>query len=299
MRYEGVPVRADLHAHTRCSDGELEPAALVARAAGAGVTHLAVTDHDTVAGLVAAAGAGLGARLTVIPGIEVTAALHGREIHVLGHHLLPAAPGLAQWCADRRLERRERLREMTARLVAQGLRLDFDAIERESGDANLGRPHLARAIVQGGYARSFQEAFDRYLTSGKSGYVERPRPQAGTAIDLIRHAGGTTSIAHPGINRVSRAELRQLADLGLDAAEAYHPDHPPQQAGDIARWARDCGLEVTGGSDFHGATNASVELGAQITPQASYEVLLARAMDRRQSPDLAVARNEWSRVTGP
>jgi predicted metal-dependent phosphoesterase TrpH len=290
-------MRADLHSHTTCSDGEFTPLALVTRAVAAGVTHLAVTDHDTIAGLTAAGAAGRQAGVEIIPGIEITTRLNSRECHVLGHHLLPGAPGLADWCDRRRRDRHDRLREMTARLTSKGIVVDFEEVEREAAGATPGRPHLARVLVRRGYVRTFQEAFDRYLEPGKSGYVDRARPEAAEVIALVRAAGGTTSLAHPGVNRVSRAELGALAQLGLDAVEAYHPDHPPQQAGDIARWAKDLKLFVTGGSDFHGVHTTSVELGARTTPKDSFEGLSQLASTRQGSERLAAARDQWARAT--
>jgi predicted metal-dependent phosphoesterase TrpH len=276
-------MRADLHSHTLCSDGELSPEALVRRAAGAGVTHLAITDHDGVAGVDEASRAGAVMGVEIVAGIEVTAQLHGRECHVLGHFLDLTRPGLAAWCVARKDERQDRLRAMAAKLTAGGVHIDFDALVREAGDATLGRPHLARALVSGGYAHSVADAFSRFLGVGGPGYVDRPRPEATEVIALLREAGGTSSLAHPGLNKVSRAELRQLADAGLDAVEADHPDHPPSQAGDIARWAKDVGIQVTGGSDFHGARTGSVELGARTTRPEAFAVLRERALGRRRT----------------
>jgi predicted metal-dependent phosphoesterase TrpH len=273
-------MRADLHSHTLCSDGELSPEALVRRAGSVGVTHLAVTDHDGISGIADAVRAGPAAGVEVIPGIEVTAQLHGREVHVLGHFLDLSRPGLEEWCAARKSERRDRLRAMAEKLGGAGMRVDFEEIAREAGEATLGRPHLARALVQGGYAHSIADAFKRFLSVGGPGYVDRPRPGSTEVIAMLREAGGTSSLAHPGLNKVSRAELRQLAEAGLDAVEADHPDHPPSQAGDIARWAKDLGIYVTGGSDFHGARTGSVELGAKTTRPEAFAALQKRAAER-------------------
>lgn len=277
-------MRADLHSHTLHSDGELSPTALVQRAARAGVTHLAVTDHDGVSAIAEAIQAGAAAGVEVVPGIEVTAQLHGRECHVLGHFLDLSSPGLSEWCATRKTERCDRLRAMAEKLSANGVQVDFDAIAREAGTATLGRPHLARALVQGGYARSIADAFSRFLRVGGPGYVDRPRPEATEVLALLRDAGGTSSLAHPGLNKVSRAELGQLTSAGLDAVEADHPDHPPSQAGDIARWAKDLGIYVTGGSDFHGERTGSVELGAKTTRPEAFAALRERAAGRRRAP---------------
>jgi len=291
-------MRADFHSHTTHSDGELTPTALVKRAASVGVTHLAITDHDTISALLEATRAGRLEGVHVVPGIEVTTHLHGRECHLLGHHFLPTAPGLADWCAARREERHDRMRQMVDRLLQDGVPVSFDEVEREAAGATLGRPHLARVLVKHRYATSFQDAFDRLLSKGRSGYVERPRPDMPAAIALIRGAGGTASLAHPGVNKVSKAELRHLAELGVDAVEAYHPDHPPQQAGQIASWARELGIQVTGGSDFHGVRTGSVELGAEVTTPQAYEWLRARAEERQSTAELRAARGAWDAEVG-
>jgi hypothetical protein len=258
-----------------------------------GVSLLAVTDHDAVSGLLLAAQAARGTDVRLIAGIEITAQLHGREIHILGHNILPDAPGLRDWCSARKDERRTRLLEMTARLAASGVVVDFAEVEKEAAGATLGRPHLARVLMREGHVGSMREAFDRYLTTGRQGYVERPKPEAGVVIQLIHEAGGTASLAHPTVNKVSKAELTHLVSLGLDAVEAYHPDHPPAQAGTLARWAQDLRILVTGGSDFHGATTGDVELGGFTTPAASYDRLAELAASRQELPALTAARESW------
>lgn len=290
------PLRIDLHCHTTHSDGELTPEVLVKRALSVGVSHLAVTDHDAVSGLMSCAAAARGTEITILGGIEVTSQLNGREIHVLGHNILPDAPGLRAWCDARREERRTRLMEMTERLVKQGIDIDFADVEKEAAGATLGRPHLARVLLRQGHVASMREAFDRYLTSGRHGYVERPKPDVEEVVRLVREAGGTTSLAHPIVNKVSKAELSHLVSVGLDAVEARHPDHPPALAGQVARWAKDLAISATGGSDFHGAITGTVELGAFVTPPADYDRLLALAVERQSAPALASALKSWRQV---
>ena len=243
----------DLHSHTLHSDGDRSPEQLLAEAAAAGIRILSVTDHDTVSGIgeCRAAAARHGVRL--VPGIELSCELHGREVHILGHFLDDASPALGKLATTMLAERRERMERMVLR--AQEQRLDgvsMEAVIACSGGENLGRPHLARVLVDRGHARSIKDAFDRFLGTRGPLWVDRRRLTIPEALDIIHGAGGTASIAHPGANGVSRQELRVLAEAGLDAVEAHHPEHPPNQAEAFGKWAAELGMLVTAGSDYHG-----------------------------------------------
>jgi len=273
-------MRADLHSHTNASDGTLTPFALVQRAIERKLTHLAVTDHDTVEAL-AEARTVAGTQLTIVPGMEASCEFHGREIHVLGHFFDPAAPTILAWQSSRRAERRTRIEETVARLQKDGIRVTMEEVEAEAGGPTLTRPHIARVLVRKGYVRTFQAAFDRYL-SDEIAKRRRPSPPVESAIAAIRAAGGTTSVAHPGVNGLSRQELKDLAVLGLDAVEAHHADHPPTQVDAFVRWAKELNLHVTGGSDFHSPPERKedVEVGCRLAPPVEFEQLRALAAIR-------------------
>jgi predicted metal-dependent phosphoesterase TrpH len=150
-------------------------------------------------------------------------------------------------------ERRERMEKMCA--AAQALGFASVTIERviaRSGGENLGRPHLARVLVDCGHAVTVKDAFEKFLHTRGPLWVDRRRLSVSEAVQLIRGAGGTSSVAHPGANEISRQELKVMADAGLDAVEAWHPEHPPNQAEAFERWAKELGLLVTAGSDYHG-----------------------------------------------
>jgi predicted metal-dependent phosphoesterase TrpH len=242
----------DLHSHTNHSDGQRTPEELLAEAAACGVTVLAVTDHDTVSGLAACAAAAAEVGVRLVTGIELSAELHGREVHVLGHLLDPASPALGALQRFALDERRERMVRMVKRANDAGMQLTLEQVVAQSGGDNLGRPHLARALVARGYVGSVKEAFDKYLRDGGPLFVDRARMEAAAAIALVHQAHGTASLAHPGANKVSQQELRGLADSGLDAVEALHPEHVPSQAEAYTRWAEALGMLITAGSDFHG-----------------------------------------------
>ena len=272
-----VPHWIDLHSHTIASDGELTPTALLQRAAASGVRTLAVTDHDTVQGLAEAAVAARAAGVELVNGIELSAELNGREIHVLGHFLEPTAPGLVALASEMGAERRERMERMVAKLAAQGFPVTMEAVLAEAKGA-IGRPHLARVLVARGLAANVGDAFKKFLKPGMPGYVERRRLEAAQAISLLVKSGGTATVAHPGINKVSQQELRELASLGLAGVEANHPDHVPSQVEAYERWGRECGLVATAGSDFHGEkTTPGRKLGERSMRAEALAALRARA----------------------
>lgn len=273
--------RIDLHSHSNRSDGLLAPAALVRRAADRGVTHLALTDHDAVDGIPEARAAAPDG-LCLVGGMEVTTGFNGRELHVLALFLDPATPEIVAFCAAARAERAVRIERMVERLAGHGVRLKLEDVLAEANGATLARPHLARTLVRYGYVDSLQRAFDQFLAPGMPGHVDRQRPSVAEVVRLVRGAAGVTSLAHPGVNRISRYELAELAGLGLDAVEAVHPDQPPNQAEAYERWGRALGLRTTGGSDFHGdGPGSHGPPGTATTPVAEFEALSALAAGRR------------------
>jgi predicted metal-dependent phosphoesterase TrpH len=274
-------VTVDLHAHSTRSDGLLTPTALVARALAEGVSGLALTDHDTVEG-VAEAQAAAGAGLELVPGLEITAELNGREVHLLGLWVLADHPELRAFCARAREERATRIERMVEALRRANVLVSVDDVRAEAGDATLARPHLARALVAKGYAASVQRAFTHYLGDGCVADVPRRRPSLAEACALVRRCGGVASLAHPGVNKVSRQELGDAARAGLDAVEAFHPDHPPTQADAYVRWGAALGLRATGGSDFHGdGPESHGPPGTWVTPAPEADALRALAASRR------------------
>jgi len=272
----------DLHSHTTASDGELSPEDLLARARAAGVQILAVTDHDTVKGLARAQAAADTEGVRLVPGIEVSALAEGREIHILGHFVDPAEPGLASYSARLGDERRERMGRMVERMNSLGFPVTLAEVERIAAGAHLGRPHLALALVARGVATSTREAFDRFLGDGKPGWVDRLRIGAEDAITMLHRAGGTATIAHPGSSKVSGYTFERLAKAGLDGLEIFHPDHVPSQRDAFLRQADQLGLLPTAGSDFHGPrVTPDRSLGMVSLDPSHFARLEARALSHR------------------
>jgi 3',5'-nucleoside bisphosphate phosphatase len=265
----------DLHSHTTASDGEHSPEALLSLARAAGVTVLAVTDHDTVSGLARAQAAADAEGLGFVPGIEVSATAGGREVHVLGHFVDATESGLAEYTDRLRGERATRMARMVERMGELGFPLTLEEVEKIGGGAHLGRPHLALALLNRGYVSSTKEAFDRFLADGRPG---RFRVSAEEAVRLLHAAGGTATLAHPGPSKVTTPTLQALAASGLDGLEVFHADHVPSQREAFLRTADALGLIPTGCSDYHGArVSPGRKPGGSTTPPEAFARLTARA----------------------
>jgi predicted metal-dependent phosphoesterase TrpH len=244
----------DLHTHTTASDGRCSPAELVARAAGAGVQVLSVTDHDTTAGAAESQAACAQAGVEFVAGIEITAIVDGVDVHILGYFIDPYADALSTFLAEQRRRRVERVRQIVDRLAGLGIVFDVDAILRPSQSREgtaVGRPWIARALVTAGHVADTSEAFEKYLKSGAPAFVSRSGPDPAQVFAQIHAAGGIVSMAHPGLTR--RDDLIPLfAATGLDAIEAHHSKHSADDTRRYLALARQHGLGVSGGSDYHG-----------------------------------------------
>ena len=276
--------------HTTASDGRCSPADLVARVHAAGVTTFAVTDHDTVAALAEARVHADRLHLTLVPGVEVTAVWEGRDVHVLGYWIDPAHVPLLTFLAEQRARRVARVRAIGAALARTGAKVDLEPLLAGVGaraGAAVGRPGVAQALVAAGHASSVQDAFDRLLGEGRPAYVARAGVAPDEACALIHAAGGVASLAHPGVTRRDDC-LEDWAGRGLDALEAYHSDHSEAEQTLYLERARQLGLGVSGGSDFHGDDPMSHRsrrrvIGGVSLPASAWHGLLARVPPRPAS----------------
>ena len=253
----------DLHSHTNESDGTLSPADLIAEASRAGVRVLGITDHDTFTGYEKAIVPAREASIDLLCGIELSTKLHGQSVHLLGY--FPDAEGgpveFREWVRDLQASRRDRNIRLVARLRELGFDITLEEAEAR-GRGMTGRPHFAQIMVEKGYVSNFRQAFDDYLDESAKGYVYRREPALAEAIRRIREAAGVASLAHPvRVNGDLPSLLPELCEAGLNAIEAYHSDHGPEETQFFLDLARKHGLLVTGGSDFHGALKPSVRLG--------------------------------------
>jgi predicted metal-dependent phosphoesterase TrpH len=271
----------DLHTHSTASDGRDQPGTVVARAAAAGVTVLALTDHDTIAGCDAAEAACVAAGIEFVNGIEITAMKAGGDVHVLGYFMDRWSVALLEFLEQQRRRRVDRVREMVARLASHGIHLDADAIVQPAIDdpsKAAGRPWIARALIDAGVVGDTTEAFEQWLTRGRPAYVPREAAAPAEVFERIHAAGGVASLAHP-IHVGHDDWIREFARDGLDALEAYHSDHSADDARRFVRLAGELKLGISGGSDYHGdPAHGPLAPGAVSLPRAEFDRLRARAV---------------------
>jgi len=257
--------RIDLHAHTTASDGSLSPEDLVRHAKRQGVSALAVTDHDTVAGLSRALAEGERLGVEIIPGIEISCLYEDVELHILGYFINKEEPLLEHTLATYRASREDRNPRIVQRLRELGCELTYEEVKAFAGAAIIGRPHIAQVLLHKGYVKSVAEAFDRFLGDGGPAYVARVLPTPAEAIGLIRQAGGVPVLAHPVYTSRLKEPFDQvcatLKAFGLLGLETIYSSHTQQQTDRYRTVAREQGLLVTGGSDFHGDSKPNILAG--------------------------------------
>ena len=249
-------MKADLHLHSTASDGTCAPDELVRRAHAMGLTCLALTDHDSAEGIEPAVREAERLHMAFIPGVELSCGA-SKEIHILGYGIDPRCPSFTAFCERRRREREERAAQMVEQLAQAGKPVALSRV-RELARGVIARPHVARALVEAGHASSVSDAFDRFLTPGRCGYVPKREVRVAEAVEVIRGAGGVAVLAHPMELKLGDAALTSLVEewsaQGLAGIEVYHPSAVNNRTPFLLSLARRLDLLVTGGSDYHGET---------------------------------------------
>jgi predicted metal-dependent phosphoesterase TrpH len=274
----------DLHTHTRYSDGTFTPLELIALARERGLDIVAVTDHDTTAGLDEALAAGEELAVEVVPGVEFST-LHGSEgVHILCYFMDRDAPELVAELRRLQEDRFSRGERMVARLQQLGYPISFERVRDIAHGGNIVRPHVAQALVEAGVVPTVKDAFsDDLIGSGGRAYVEKHALDPVDAIGLIHRSGGVCVLAHPGTFRetspVAEDLIDRLAGAGLDGLEASHPEHTPDAEARYVAKAESLGLFWTGSSDCHGTRYDPVRLGVRTTPPDQFERLRGRAAE--------------------
>ena len=272
----------DLHLHTTYSDGTWTPQEVVVAAVGRGVTLIAITDHDDVGGVLPAQTAAQGTGVTVISGVEINTEVGKEDVHILGYGFSADAPALREGLQGLRDSRLERMHKMLDRLATLGYPLSAERALEIAGHGSVGRPHVARALMEAGYVADLGEAFDRLIGNRGPAYIPRSTFSPEAAIALIHRAGGVASLAHPGKLGDPMRFIRRLKEVGLDALEAYHSDHLPRVTERFVYWAQQFGLQVTGGTDSHGPGGSRVvPVGAVPIPDEVGEKFLALLAAKR------------------
>jgi hypothetical protein len=252
---------ADLHIHTNFSDGMFSPEEIVRKARDAGLTTISITDHDIVDGIEPALAEGKKLGIKIIPGIEFTTDLPETEIHILGYFIDYKAEWLKELLSKIREDRKNRVYKIVEKLKKLGANINAEDILKLAGKGSVGRPHVARALINAGFVKSMQEAFNKYLSNSGPAYVQHFRLSPVDAIQTIIKAGGIPVFAHPAVSR--RDELiPELAAEGLAGIEVYYGKHSDLQVKHYFALAKKNGLLMTGGTDFHGlGTGRDIQLG--------------------------------------
>ena len=267
---------ADLHTHTYHSDGTRSPKEVIDVAIAHDLSIVSISDHDNLAAFFEIKSYAEERGVTLVPGIELSCIYEGVDIHVLAYAFNPLDERIARRLEGFRETRHQRGYAIVDRLRAVGVNIDPVRVDQLAAGGSMGRPHVARALVEAGYVASVSEAFDKYLGTGKPGYVDKERFAISEAVSMIRSAGGVTSIAHPTLYPDHNRLVPQLLDEGIDAVEVMHPQVDENHRHRYASVARFRGKFTTGGSDDHGTVKTSETLGTIRVPETMIQPLLDR-----------------------
>jgi 3',5'-nucleoside bisphosphate phosphatase len=274
--------KADLHVHSSASDGRYSPAEIVRKAVDSGLTVMALTDHDTVEGIAPALTAGSEfPGLTLIPGVEISTDVSSGEVHMLGYFVDYTDQSFKASLEKMRNSRYERARKMVEKLRELGCDIEWGRVKEIAGSAAMGRPHVAQALLEKGYIKSFNEAFTKYIGYGCPAYVEREKLTPSEAIRLVIKAGGLPVMAHPFTITEPEVLIRELKEVGLAGIETYYKDYSHKEVNSLLAIARKYKLVPTGGTDYHGIDgNTEAMLGDMNVPRSCVKELFDIAEQR-------------------
>lgn len=274
-------VRIDLHTHTTASDGTVSPASLVKLAIQRGISVLGITDHDTLDGVAEARRSIIRSHVHLVPGVELSTTVTGAEVHILGYFIDDSDTGLRETLAKFALGRRRRIEQVITNLQAFGIPLDGETILRNADAGSIGRPHVARALVDLGVVATTDEAFHRFLRKDRPGWVPRDSFSPEDAVRLLAKHGAIPVLAHPFSSKAVEATVRGLLPVGLAGMEVFYGEYNAFQHQELLAVADAFDLIPTGGSDFHGhGFREERELGAVDIPEFVWERLQDVAADR-------------------
>jgi len=267
----------DLHIHSTASDGKYPPAALIAKAAELGLRIISLTDHDSIEGIAPAIKAAKSfPGLTFIPGVEISTDLPDGEAHILGYFIDYTSPEFQKELERFRDSRLGRGQKMVEKLNKLGIKIDWARVQAIAGDGAIGRPHIAQAMLEKGYVKTFEEAFDKYIGHDGPAYVEREKMTPEEAVTLILRAKGIPVLAHPFTLKDPAAMAKSLKKVGLMGIEAYYKDNTPAATQATLKLAEKYRLIATGGTDYHGIGDShEVMMGGTEVPLATAERLIA------------------------
>jgi predicted metal-dependent phosphoesterase TrpH len=267
---------ADLHTHTYHSDGTRSPREVIDVARAHGIEIVAISDHDNIAAFHEIDGYAREQNVMLVPATELSCGYKGVDIHVLAYAFDPHDETIEQRLRGFREARHRRGLTMVERLQARGFAITAARVEELAAGAAMGRPHVARALVESGYASTVADAFDRLIGTGKDGYVEKERFDIDEAVTMVKGAGGVTSIAHPTLYPNGEVIVAELFERGVDAVEVMHPEISPGARRIYSDLAARHGKFTTGGSDDHGTVKTAQTLGTVKVPQSMIEEIVKR-----------------------
>lgn len=278
----------DLHIHSSASDGSLSPAAILEHALKLNLAAIAITDHDSIDGSKEALRTGIPPAVKFLSGVEISAAYPpffpgSGSFHILGYGIRLDDPVLNQTLKKLQAVRKNRNPKIIKRLNELGFPISLEDVRQIGGEGQIGRPHIALTLVKKGYVTSIGEAFRKLLGAQKPAYIEKERLGCEETIKMIRGAGGIAALAHPGLLEIEDERqlenlIQNLLHIGMGAIEVYYPQHTAQQTEQFERLARQYGLLMTGGTDFHGALTPEIKMGSGsgnlFIPLHIYEALM-------------------------
>jgi len=278
--------KVDLHIHSSVSDGRFSPAEVVCKAAEAGLTAIALADHDNVDGIAPALEAAKKfPGLKVIPAVEISTDVPEGEVHMLGYFIDYTHQELLTALERMRDSRQKRAQGMIAKLANLGLTIEWERVREIAGSGSIGRPHIAQALLEKGYITSIKEAFTRYIAWGGPAYVGREKISPEESMELILRANGLPVLAHPLTVNDPETLIIELKEGGLIGLEAYYKDYTAEEIGSMVRLADKHGLIVTGGSDYHGLDDSTeTMIGGAAVPMESVKQLISRVEQRALKP---------------
>ena len=274
--------KADLHIHTTCSDGRLDPMEVVDAALEANLAAFAITDHDTIDGYLLAEKYARDEGIELIPGVEITASMDEKEVHILAYYFDPNSETFKTLLLEQRVGRRQRIKGIISTLIDLGLDINYEEVRAEANGANIGRPHVAQVLIHKGYVGNYFEAFSKYLSTERLGEIKHTYPGFESVIKAIKSAGGASILAHPG-KIFSQNEINRFIEAGIDGIECIHPSHNFSLQKKYTELTDTHSLLLTGGSDYHGGIDrAHVHLGV-VAVAMKHVSKMKRMTDQRKS----------------
>ncbi|MBO6620709.1 MAG: PHP domain-containing protein [Balneola sp.] len=276
-----MPHKADLHIHTTCSDGKLSPEEVIMLAASKKLKTVSITDHDTFEGYKQARPFADEYGIELIPGVEVTTVFKEKEVHILAYYFETDTDYFGDFLNNQRGKRIARIKGIINTLNNRKIDVDYNEVWAEAAGGNLGRPHIAKILIDKGYVSSFNEAFELYLSNEKLGEIKNSYPTSQEAIQMIKNVGGAAILAHPG-RLYSEVEIEEFINMGIDGLECIHPSHNFRKQEFYSNLCDKKSLLKTGGSDYHGSIETGHSLVGVVAIAEKYVASMKRMTDQRK-----------------